>query len=295
MAMGLAAVTMTEEEFLLIRDLIYDFCGIFLPESVRYLVERRLQPRLAVFGLTSFREYYRFVKYGAERLAEFDEIVERITTNETYFFRESNQLKAFTDEVLPMLTAGRDRRDHLRIWSAGCASGEEPYSIAMLVREVPAARGYSFDILGNDISKKVLRLAREGLYRETSFRQTSPYFRNKYFRRERDGYRIADEIRNAVTFGYVNLMDIGSMAVIANVDVIFCRNVLIYFSAESRALLVEAFYRKLRPGGFLLLGHSESLINASTQFEIVPLKNDFAYRRPLERSVSNAGEPRFGK
>src|SRR5687767_6802376 len=103
MSSSAPVATMTEEEFLLIRDLIYEHCGIYLPESMRYLVERRLQPRLVAFGLMSFREYYRFIKYSRDAGAEFDEIVERITTNETYFFRESYQLKAFTDEVLPLL------------------------------------------------------------------------------------------------------------------------------------------------------------------------------------------------
>ncbi len=293
MALGTAAVTMTQEEFLLIRDLIYDYCGIALPDSVKYLVERRLQPRLAAHGLTSDREYSRLIKSGRDQQNEFDEIVERITTNETYFFRESYQLKAFTDEILPIVLDHRDRHDRVRIWSAGCASGEEPYTLAMLVRETPAARGYLFDIFGNDISKKVLRLARAGVYRETSFRQTEPALRDRYFRRAADGWRLVDDIRNAVTFGHVNLMDETSMALIANVDVIFCRNVLIYFAPESRARLVEAFYKKLRPGGFLLLGHSESLINASTRFELVPLKNDIVYRRPGE-APARRGERRGG-
>jgi chemotaxis protein methyltransferase CheR len=293
MTMTSGAVTMTQEEFLLIADLIYDYCGIALPESVKYLVERRLQPRLTAHGLTNFRDYYRLIKYGREQSGEFDEIVERITTNETYFFRESYQLKAFTEEILPIVTDGRDPVDRIRLWSAGCASGEEPYSLAMLVREAPAARGFTFDIFGNDISKKVLRLARAGIYRETSFRQTEKIYRDKYFRRGKDGWRVIDEIRNAVTFGHVNLTDETSMALIANVDVIFCRNVLIYFAADSRARLIDAFYRKLRPGGFLLLGHSESLINTSTQFELMPLKNDIVYRRPPEvPRVSNLGRVR---
>jgi chemotaxis protein methyltransferase CheR len=282
MTLGTGTVTMTQEEFLLIRDLILGYCGINLPESVMYLVERRLQPRLAAHNLTSFREYYRQLKYGRDQAIEFDEIVERITTNETYFFRESYQLKAFTDEVMPLVLEGRDRRDHIRIWSAGCASGEEPYSIAMLVRDTPSLRGLTFDVFGNDISKKVLRQARAGLYRESSFRQTDPAVRDRWFRREPEGWRLVDEIRNAVTFGHVNLMEDTSMVLIANVDVLFCRNVLIYFSNESRARLLDAFYKKLRPGGFLLLGHSESLINASTRFELVPLKNDIVYRRPLD-------------
>jgi chemotaxis protein methyltransferase CheR len=287
MAFGAEAVTITEEEFLLIRGLIYDYCGILLPESMKYLVERRLKPRLDAHGLTNFRDYYRLIKYGRDQQNEFDEIVERITTNESYFFREAYQLNAFTEEILPLITAGRNPNDRIRIWSAGCASGEEPYTIAMLVREATTARGYDFDIFGNDISKKVLRLARAGVYRENAFRQTDRQHRERYFRQEGDGWRVTDDIRNSVTFGHVNLMDDSSMVLIANVDVVFCRNVLIYFSAESRIRLIDAFYRKLRPGGFLLLGHSESLINSSTKFELVALKNDIVYRRPPDAGTAN--------
>ncbi len=277
-------VSMTEEEFRLVRDLVYDYCGIYLPESVHFLVERRLQPRLAVLGLTSFRDYYRLIKYGREHQSEFDEIVERITTNETYFFRESYQLKAFTDEVLPTIAGERDKGDRVRIWSAGCSSGEEPYSIAMLLREAPAAQGLSFDIFGNDISKKVLRTARAGVYRDSSFRQTEPRYIERHFTREGGMYRLNDDIKTAVTFGHLNLMDEGALALIANVDVIFCRNVMIYFAPASRTRMLEAFHKKLRPGGWLLLGHSESLINVSTEFEIVPLNNDIVYRKPGRRS-----------
>ena len=164
----------------------------------------------------------------------------------------------------------------------------------MLVRDTAIAHGYAFDIFGNDISKKVLRLARAAVYRESSFRQTEVHLRAKYFRPDTDGWRLNDEIRNSVTFGHVNLMDETSMTLITNVDIVFCRNVLIYFAPDSRARLIEAFYRKLRPGGFLLLGHSESLINASTKFELVPLKNDIVYRRPCDPPAAT-GERKGGR
>jgi chemotaxis protein methyltransferase CheR len=285
------ATAMTAEEFILIRDLIYDYCGVFLPDSVQYLVERRLLPRLDALGAKNFRDYYRSIKYGRDVAGEFDEIVERITTNETYFFRESYQLKAFTDEILPALTADRDPRDRIRIWSAGCASGEEPYSIAMLLHEAPAAKGRAFDIFGSDISRKVLRVARAGVYRESSFRQTERRYIDRFFQAT-DGhnYRLADEVRDAVTFGHLNLMDEAAMALIANVDVIFCRNVMIYFANDSRMRLLRSFHRKLRPGGYLLLGHSESLINSSTQFDLTPLKTDVVYRKPCDRLAAGGVE-----
>ncbi|MEO1171552.1 MAG: protein-glutamate O-methyltransferase CheR [Myxococcota bacterium] len=273
-------VEMTDEEFRLIRDLITEYCGIFFEDDFKYLVERRLQPRLPVYGFRSFREYYRLLRYS-DVSGEYDEIVERITTNETYFFRESYQLKAFTDEILPELMRETDIGGRIRIWSAGCSTGEEPYTVSMLLNETPASKGFQFNIFGNDISRKVLRQARSGVFRESSFRQTDPRYIERYFRPEGRGtWALNDEIRNQVTFGHLNLMDEAAMGLVNNVDVIFCRNVIIYFSPESRSRLISMFHRKLRPGGYLLLGHSESLVNLSTDFDLVPLKNDIVYRKP---------------
>lgn len=272
---------MTDEEFLLIRDLIFDYCGIMLPENVKFLVERRLRPRLDAFGASSFREYYRAVKYGRDKTHELDEIVELITTNETYFFREQHQLQAFTREIVPALIAGREPGNPIRIWSAGCSSGEEGYTIAMLLEELALPSTVTFEIFGSDISRKVLRLARSGVYRESSFRDTAPNFIEKYFDRDNRDYILREHIRSRVTFGHLNLMDEAALALVANVDVIFCRNVMIYFAKSSRTKLLNSFYRKMRAGGYLLLGHSESLVNASTNFEIVALKNDIVYRKPI--------------
>ena len=273
---------MTEDEFRLIRDLIYDYCGIFLPDTMKYLVARRLVSRLHALGLSTFRDYYRALKYGRDSQHEFDQVVERITTNETYFFREDYQLKAFIEEILPAVIEVRDPCDTVRIWSAGCSSGEEPYTIAILVSESSYSSGRKFEIFGNDISRKVLKIARDAHYHAASFRQTDERYVRRYFSKEGSGYRLRDEIKHRVTFGHLNLMDEGAMAVISNVDILFCRNVMIYFGEESRSRVVDMFHRRLRPGGYLLLGHSESLINVSTGFELVPLRNDIVYRKPLD-------------
>lgn len=280
--MRAADVVMSDDEFLLIRDLIFDYCGIYMPESVKFVVERRLRGRLDVFSVRTFRDYYRAVKYGRDRVQELDEVVDLITTNETYFFREPHQLQAFTDEIIPLLLKGRPRGDAIRIWSAGCSSGEEPYTIAMLLAEMHMDAG--FEIFGSDISRKVLRMARKGTYREASFRETNPRLRERFFTPAGKEYQIDEKIRSSVNFGHLNLMDEASLALVANVDVVFCRNVMIYFSKESRSRLLQSFYSKMRPGGYLLLGHSESLVNVTTNFEIVALKNDIVYRKPLQES-----------
>jgi chemotaxis protein methyltransferase CheR len=272
---------MTDEEFRLLRDLITEYCGIYFAESFKYLVERRLQPRLPVFNMTSFREYYRMLKYGPDRAKEFDEIVERVTTNETYFFREMYQLKSFTDEILPAVVKGKKPGDRVRIWSAGCSTGEEPYSLAMLTQHHASVKGLNTEIFGNDISRKVLKIARAALYRESSFRQTEQHWIDRHFTRDGRMFKLNEDIKNRVTFGHLNLMDEAAMALMNNVDVIFCRNVIIYFAADARARLLDLFHKKLRPGGYLLLGHSESLINATTKFELMPLQHDIVYRRPM--------------
>lgn len=281
-------IVLSDEEFLLIRDLIFDYCGIMLPESVKFLVERRLRPRLDAFNAKNFLEYYRAVKYGREKTQELDEIVELITTNETYFFREQHQLRAFSQEIIPSLMANREPHMPIRIWSAGCSSGEEPYTIAMLLADLPAPPHVSFEIFGSDISRKVLRIARGGAYREASFRETPPEYIERYFDQDGRTRILRDSIRSRVTFGHLNLMDEAALGLVANVDVVFCRNVMIYFSKSSRTRLLNSFFRKMRPGGYLLLGHSESLVNASTNFEIVALKSDIVYRKPLSTTAKQA-------
>jgi chemotaxis protein methyltransferase CheR len=166
------------------------------------------------------------------------------------------------------------------VWSAGCASGEEPYSIAMLLQESRAYDDATIEIFASDISSEVLVRARKGQYRETAFRTTDPSLRDKYFTREPDGcWRIADEIRNRVSFGRLNLYDEPRVSLLGSVDVIFCRNVIIYFDDASKRMVINNFYNRLVEGGYLLLGHSESLITLSTQFKLRHLKNDMVYQK----------------
>lgn len=273
---------MSDDEFRLIRDQVYQFCGIYLPHSVKFLMERRLRPRLPVYNLDSFREYYRLIRYGRQRKEEMDEVIDRITVNETYFFRGESQLKAFTDEIIPEILSKKRVGDTVRIWSAGCSSGEEPYTLAMLLNEIPQAAAYKFDIVGHDISRKVLRVAEEGIYRYASFRQTSDAYRSKYFEPVGGQYKIRPAIAERVRFGHLNLIDSSAMLGIRDIDVVLCRNVMIYFSPESRKTLLDNLLVRMRPGGILMLGHSESLINVSTGFQIEPLQNDIVYRKPQD-------------
>lgn len=273
---------MSEEEFRLIRDLIHDHCGIFFDAESRYLLEKRLARRLAVHQLPGFKEYYHFLKYSRGREQEFSDIMDVLTTNETYFFREEFQLKAFAGEILPELKALKEKKGErtLRIWSAGCSTGEEPYTIAMLILESGAFNGWKVEIVGTDISHRVLQHARKGIYGKASFRTTEPARIQRFFQEQGGFYRINDEVRSLVTISHLNLFDENRMILLGKMDVIFCRNVIIYFDKVAKKRVVDSFYRSLREGGYLLLGHAESLLNTTTAFALKHLKNDMVYQKP---------------
>jgi chemotaxis protein methyltransferase CheR len=278
----LIAERAARESARLLRDLIYEHCGIFFEDDSLYLLNRRLQPRINTLGLSDFDDYHRYLRAAnpETRRSELEEIVERITTNETYFFREQYQLDAFRLEILPAIHQARPRGQRLSVWSAGCASGEEAYTIAILIHESGLFGDWDVRVFGNDISRRVLACARKGAYGRSSFRATNPRFVRRYFREIEGKFQVRDEIRQLVSFGQINLLDESMIALLHEVDVIFCRNVLIYFDKASRKRVIDILHRKLGKGGYLLLGHSESLSNLSTAFELVHLKHDMVYRKP---------------
>jgi chemotaxis protein methyltransferase CheR len=312
------AVTLKPDEFRLLRDLIASRVGLqFGPES-RFTLERRLRERLTVRKLSSFAEYNHYLRFGPNAADEWDQAIDLLTTNETYFFREERQLRAFQNEILPMLHAqGRVRR-RLTVWSAGCSTGEEVYTIAILVhashlfplREAsqppPGAAGalaaknhtsndrpsWDVRIYGSDISSRCVAAARRGVYSESSFRTTSPDLRRAFFYERPDGWHVTDSIRQLCHFGQMNLLDDERARALGRADAIFCRNVLIYFDARARKAAIECLYESLRPGGVLLLGHSESLLNVSTAFELLHLRDDLVYRKPVSaREAGSTSEP----
>lgn len=284
-------VQMTDEEFRLIRDLIYNHCGLFFTDESRYLLEKRLARRLGLHQLAGFKDYYHFLKYGRKKDQELSDIMDILTTNETYFFRESFQLKAFTDEIIPAIREAKEKKGErvLRVWSAGCSSGEEPYTIAMLLLEMGRFDGWRIEIIGTDISHRVLQQARKGSYGRSSFRTTEEAYLKRYFHEQDGQLRIADRARELVTISHLNLFDENRIALLGKMDVIFCRNVIIYFDQAAKKRVVEAFYRSLRDGGYLLLGHSESLMNISNAFTLKHLKNDMVYQKPLSEALTGGG------
>ncbi len=270
---------LTDDVFRQLREQIYRRTGLFFADSSKYLLQKRLSPRARELNFDSFQKYFYFLSYDPRAEAEYDQIFDLVTTNETYFFREPAQLSAFVEEIVPDLLSRKPIRK-IRIWSAGCSSGEEPYSIAMLLNEAGLYRAATFEIFASDLNQQVLAKARRGLYRENAFRSTDPALREKYFTREADGsWRIGDDIRNRVSFGRLNIYDEARVSLLGYLDIVFCRNVIIYFDDASKRVVINNFYHRLLDGGYLLLGHSESLISLSTQFKLKHLRHDMVYQK----------------
>ena len=269
------------EEFRLIRDLVHGFCGIRLADESRLAVERRLGERLDGLGLQNFAEYCELLSQTGRGQGELEHAVDLLTTNETYFFRERPQLQAFENEVLPQLRELCALRRSLTVWSAGCSTGEEVYTLAILIARSGLFAGWDVRVFGNDISRRVLKTARRGVYRGSSFR-AMPEGWKAHFIKTPDGYMVESKVRSMCHFGHFNLLDRGRIALLGRVDAIFCRNVMIYFGDEARRSPIDSFYDRLTPGGFLMLGHSESLLHLSTAFELAHLTGDLAYRKPSQ-------------
>jgi len=260
----------TDAEFTQLRDFIYSQSGIFVADNRKYLVENRLAVRLKELNLKSFSEYYYFLQYDAGRRQELNRLFEVITTNETSFFRNPPQLKVFEKNVLSavldQLRASRTKR--LRIWSAGCSTGEEPYTIAIILLEALRGEIASWDIriTANDLSEAVLAQARRGVYTDYALRTTPKEIVAKYFTQEDKLFKVKPEVKRLVAFGQINLSDRTQIKRIERSQIVFCRNVIIYFDDQMKKSVISAFYDNLIPGGFLLIGHSESLHNISRAF-----------------------------
>jgi len=260
----------SDAEFTQLRDFIYAQSGIYVADNRKYLVENRLASRLKELNLKSFAEYHAFLQYDASRRQELKRLFEAITTNETSFYRNPPQLKVFQEMVLKdtldKLKALKQRR--LRIWSAGCSTGEEPYTIAIILHEVLHSEIGAWDIriTANDLSDAVLAQAREGVYSEYSLRTTPKEIVGRYFTVDGNRFLLKPEVKRLVSFGQINLSDRMQLKRVERSHIVFCRNVIIYFDDDMKKNVINAFYDNLLPGGYLLIGHSESLHNISRAF-----------------------------
>ncbi|RKX26623.1 MAG: protein-glutamate O-methyltransferase CheR [Candidatus Zixiibacteriota bacterium] len=275
---------MSVEDFTTFRDYVHEKSGIYFAENKMYLVKNRLQKRMAELDMKTVRDYFYHVKYDTS-LKEFNHLMTLITTNETSFFRNEPQLKSFSDEVLLKMIeekqkAGKSRS--LKIWSAGCSTGEEPYTLGMMILEkLKGLTGWKTEIIASDISEAVLQKARRGEYAGITLRNVSPDMLNKYYTKNGDLYQIKPEVKSLVKFSHLNLNDTRKMAMMNNMDVIFCRNVMIYFSEEVKKQLVRGFFNALKPGGYYYIGHSETLHGLSKAFKLVYFKNALVYHKEV--------------
>ncbi len=273
----------SDEEFLQLRDFIYQVCGIFIAENRKYLVENRLSNRIKELNLKSYSEYYNFLRFDNSRKEELNRLFEVVTTNETSFFRNPPQLKVFQDYVLKEVIdeCRKTGRKRLRIWSAGCSTGEEPYTLAIILYEVLKSeiRSWDIKITANDLSEAVLAAARRGIYNEYALRTTPPEIISSYFTKDGNIYKIKPELKQLVSFGQINLSDKEQLRRVEKSQIVFCRNVIIYFDDDMKRKVISAFYDNLEPNGMLLIGHSESLHNISRAFKPEHHTGTIVYRK----------------
>ncbi|MHB1011867.1 MAG: CheR family methyltransferase [Desulfobacteria bacterium] len=263
-----------EMTFRNLRDYIYDQTGIFVPDSKKYFLENRLSHRILEKKLSSFDEYLLFLRTSGN--GELRNLYDAVTTNETYFFREPHQFDVFTNHILPRVLE-RNRSRGIKVWSAACSTGEEPYTIAAILRET--SPGVQAKVFGSDISDAALESARKGIYSTYATRIIPPHYQKKYFRGRGDSFELDEGIRNSVKFLNINLIDEKQVRAIRDADVIFCRNVLIYFDDKSKRKAVSLMYDALAPDGFLLVGTSESLHNVTRALKPTVIDKVVIYRK----------------
>lgn len=272
---------LSQETFGQLRDLIYERTGIRFADNKKYLLESRLARRLEERNCPDFEAYYHFLKYDPDREREMTALYNVVTTNETSFFRDMPQLSAFAEGVLAeILQNGAGASKALKIWSAACSTGEEPYTLAMMAAEKGIlSRGWRLEILATDISEMVLKSAQRGLYGEYAIRNTPEQYLKKYFAQEGSSYAVRPEMRDLVRFQHMNLVDPSRMKVVRGMDVVFCRNVLIYFDEAAKKKVVASLYDSLNPKGYLFIGHSESLHTISRAFKLVTVNKMLVYQK----------------
>ncbi len=263
-----------------VRNLIYKESGMLFPTKKNYFIANRIGQRIKSVNAKDFREYYHRLLVDSDEMQNF---LEELTVNETYFFRDFPQLQGFAEILLPKyLEKKRQANDYLlRLWSAACSTGEEPYTLAIILREmIEDFDRWNIQIDATDIDRRVLRHAKIGLYSDRSMKDTPIPYRNKYFKRTPDGWQILPVIAEMVNFEQLNLIDRMAMRRRRNYDFIFCRNVLIYFDDTSRKRVVMALYDALVPGGYLFLGHAESVGRITAAFHLERLGDFLCYKRP---------------
>jgi len=272
----------SQEEFLKFREFFYRKTGIQFEDSKRYFVDKRLIERINATDSGNFRNYFVTLRFEASG-EELQTLTNLMTVNETYFFREEYQFKCLVSSILPELTVNKKDNRPIRIWSMPSSSGEEAYSIAMYLLEYwPGISLWDVEIISSDIDTKILAQARRGCYSPRSIQNLPKELLKKYFRQNGDEYQICDDLKQAVEFTRVNLMKAADVRGYRGFDVIFCRNLLIYFDDLSRRQAADTFFDALNPGGFLCLGHSESMSRISSLYQVRKFADSVVYQKTKE-------------
>ncbi len=272
---------MTDAQFKKLRDIIYNRSGIDFQLGKKYLLESRLGRRLQELEIEDFDQYASFLTIGPYRDDEFQEMFNRITINETSFFRNEPQLAVFENQALPKLLEARSSSKRIRIWSAACSSGEEPFTLAMILHRTLGVRlmDWRIEILGTDISGKALEVANSGVYSSYAVRSTPKLMLDRYFKEKSGHFELSPDIRSMVSFESMNLKDRMAAKRHGAWDVIFCRNVLIYFDDTMKTQVVKMFHEQLSDDGWLFIGHSESIRELGVPFEPVQIPEGFCHQK----------------
>jgi len=277
-----APPAITDADFQKFAEFFYRKTGIHFDDSKRYFVDKRLIERVQATGAESFRAWFVALRFEADG-AEMQQLVNAMTVNETYFFREAYQFDCMVNHMLDEVASRKRPGSRLRIWSIPSSTGEEPYSIAIYLLERWARiEQYDVEILSSDIDTTVLASAQRGIYSPRSVGHLPPAYLRKYFTRHgNDEWRISRDIVSAVEFSRVNLSDVADTRRFRDIDIVFCRNLLIYFDDLSRRVAAEALFDAMSPGGFICLGHSESMSRMSSLFTVRRFPDAMVYQKPL--------------
>lgn len=291
-----AAADASDPAYLKIRDLIYKISGIYQPEEKLYLLFSRCAKRMAAVSAKTPSEYLEHLTIRGNRDAELRLLLNEITIGETYMFRSPPQLEALRNVILPQIMQAKSAMGfkRLRFWNAGCSTGEEPYTLAMFLMELSTSllSGWTFDILATDLNDDSLAAAKAGIYGEYALRNVSDTLRKKYFKvHDEKRLQAGEALKAQIRFDRVNLSDNSKMVFLKGMDVIFCCNVLIYFDLASKKRVVQHFFSNLVPGGYLFLGHAESLFQVDNTFHLVHFPGTTAYSKPAAAASAAGGKP----
>ena len=274
------AVQITQEDVRRLCEFLYRRTGLSFADSKRYFIDRRLAERITVTQSASFQAYFAILRSDAEH--EIEHLVNAFTVNETYFYREEHQLRCMTSSLLDNVVRGKKAGQPIRIWSIPCSTGEEPYSIAIwLMENWSQVDSYNIEIVGSDIDTRALKAAADGVYGDRALMRLSRQVIDRYFQPvAADKHQIDPGLRNSIQFTRANLVDAQDLARYRDFDIVFCRNVLIYFDDASRRMAAENLYDCLRPGGYICLGHSETMSRISPLFHVCRFSDAIVYQRP---------------